>query len=305
MGAFSRLLADIDPGLSLVSVRELTGGVSARVTAVQARRPDGSEQVLTVRQYGNANLRSDPHSAAHEYQLLCLLRKADLAVPRPIRYDESGAALPGPLLVADFADGTAVTRPAQLTQPLTDFTGQLAAFLARLHQAAFTDADAPYLRTLLTAATFRVGTPPRVMDEALSEPAIRAALAGRWPPPDANPPVVLHGDYWPGNVLWRGSQLVRVLDWEDAAVGDPVADLANARMELSMAFGFAAATAFTGQYCALRPGIDLAGLPAWDLYAALRHAGRMAEWGLDDAERERLQSGHLEFASAALSAVAD
>jgi aminoglycoside phosphotransferase (APT) family kinase protein len=38
---------------------------------------------------------------------------------------------------------------------------------------------------------------------------------------------VLHGDYWPGNVLWRDGRLVGVIGWEEAAFGDPLADLAN------------------------------------------------------------------------------
>jgi aminoglycoside phosphotransferase (APT) family kinase protein len=35
---------------------------------------------------------------------------------------------------------------------------------------------------------------------------------------------LLHGDYWPDNTLWRDGRLVCVIDWEDAALGDPLAD---------------------------------------------------------------------------------
>ncbi len=143
---------------------------------------------------------------------------------------------------------------------------------------------------------------PEPADLTLSEPAVRAALDRIWPPPPAGQPVLLHGDYWPGNTLWRDGALVCVLDWEDAALGDPVADLANARMELTMVFGAAAADGFTRQYAGLRPELDLCALPHWDLYAALRHAGRMPGWGLPAAELTRLQNGHREFTAAALAA---
>jgi aminoglycoside phosphotransferase (APT) family kinase protein len=33
-------------------------------------------------------------------------------------------------------------------------------------------------------------------------------------------------------VLWRDGRIVAVIDWEDAQVGDPLADLANTRLEL-------------------------------------------------------------------------
>ena len=95
--------------------------------------------------------------------------------------------------------------------------------------------------------------------------------------------------------------LVCVLDWEDAVVGDPLADVANARMELTMAFGAAAASDFTRHYEELAPSVDLAALPSWDLYAALPHAGRMGEWQLSPEDLERLRSGHREFTGAVLA----
>ena len=34
------------------------------------------------------------------------------------------------------------------------------------------------------------------------------------PPVQVNRPVLLHGDFWPGNILWRDGRLVAVIDWE-------------------------------------------------------------------------------------------
>ncbi len=97
------------------------------------------------------------------------------------------------------------------------------------------------------------------------------------------------------------STLAAVVDWEDAVFGDPLHDVANARMELCMAFGMSAASEFTRQYRELRPTVDMTALRHWDLYAALRHAGRMADWRVSPADLARLQSGHREFAAAALA----
>jgi hypothetical protein len=72
-------------------------------------------------------------------------------------------------------------------------------------------------------------------------------------------------------------------------------------MELWMAFGAKAAGEFTRQYSALMPGLDLTAQPFWDLYAALRHAGRMTEWGLSPGDLSRLQAGHQEFTATALA----
>jgi aminoglycoside phosphotransferase (APT) family kinase protein len=300
----ARVVAAIDPALRLTASWALTGGVSSQVTALVAKLPQGAVQRLVVRQYGRANLRSDPRSAAHEYQLLALLHGAGLPVPRPRQADESRAILPVPYLVTDFLEGEICTDPTRLTLPVGDFTGQLAAFLAALHSAGVTRALVPYLTDIATAATNRLGTRPARLDADLSEAAVRAALAGIWPPPQLNAPVLLHGDFWPGNVLWQRGALAGVLDWEDATFGDPLADLCLTRMELCMAFGTAAMHSFTAEYRDRAPGLDVAAQPHWDLYAALRHAGRMSSWGLAETDLARLRAGHQAFTAAALAQLA-
>lgn len=299
--ALRRLLRAIDPGLTLIRAEALAGGVSARVTRIDAGRADGSTDALVLREYGAANLSADPRSASHEYELLVLLQGAGLPVPRPRFADESATILPVPFLVTEFVDGATVTEPAHVTGHRTAFTGQLAATLAKIHQSGVASPKVPHLRDILTVARTRIGTRPISLDAALREAAVRAVLERSWPPPQLNRHVLLHGDYWPGNALWRSGALVCVIDWEDAVIGDPVADVANTRMELTMAFGSAAASDFTRQYAELMPSVDLAALPHWDLYAALRHAGRMVEWGLTPVDLARLQAGHREFTTAVLA----
>jgi aminoglycoside phosphotransferase (APT) family kinase protein len=301
--ALRRLLAAVDPDLTLVHAQALTGGVSAQITRIDALRPDRTPDRLVLRQYGAANLRSDPLSASHEYQLLTLLRAAKLPVPQPRYADESRAILPVPLLVTEFVEGAAVTDPAQLTVSRTAFTGQLAAALASIHQAGLAASGIPHLADIRGIATTKIGTWPTSLDEALDEAAVRTALTRLWPPPQLNQPVLLHGDYWPGNTLWQDGTLVAVIDWEDAVLGDPLADVANTRMELTMLLSAAAASDFTHQYGEQMPALDLTALSHWDLYAALRHAGRMAEWGLTSADLVRLQAGHREFTATALASL--
>jgi aminoglycoside phosphotransferase (APT) family kinase protein len=293
--AFREVLGRVDPALRLVSSRDLVGGISAQVTALQAVSPAGLAANLVIRQYGVRDRQRDPQIAAHEYHLLSLLHAAGLTVPRPLLADESGTILPGPYLIIEYVDGDAMIDPARAPLPEAAVISQLAAELARIHDAAVPLGDLPYLADMAGCATSRIRDRPAVLDESLSEPAVREALERIWPPPAVNEPVLLHGDYWPGNTLWRDDALVAVIDWENAATGDPVADLGNARMEICIGYGPAAATEFARQYCALRPAVDLRTLAQWDLYAALRHAGRMGTWGLPAAELARLQGGHREF----------
>ena len=48
------------------------------------------------------------------------------------------------------------------------------------------------------------------------------------------PPVLVHLDYWHGNVLWRHGRISAVLDWDFAGYGDPGIDVAYFRMNMHL-----------------------------------------------------------------------
>lgn len=297
---FAQVARAVNPQAELLRAWPLAGGVSSQVTALETRLPGGRREKLVVRQYGAANLAANPHAASGEAELLGVLRAAGLPVPRPRHADESGRILPGPYLVVDFVDGEVLREPP--ADP-GDAARQLAGVLAAIHRAPWPRAAVPVLRDKAAMFRARLGDRPAVLDEALSEGRIRAALARAWPPARGNEPVLLHGDFWPGNTLWRDGNLAAVIDWEDAGSGDPLTDLANGRLEIAMLLGAAAMREFTRHYRALMSSLDYAGLPAWDLCAALRPAGKMSSWGLDPAALSRLHRGHREFVGQALAAL--
>lgn len=294
VGAILRKLA---PDLRLVRCWEMTGGIAAAITGIEAERPGGQRDRLVLRQYGTTDVAANPQIATTEYRLLASLHRAGLPVPKPFLADESGTILPGPCLLVEFADGAPViAAPAP-----AGFASQLAATLARVHRSGITPAEVGLLPGMRDAASRRMARRFRACpDHTLSEPAIRAALAANWPPAQANRPVLLHGDYWPGNVLWLDGQITAVIDWENAAFGDPLADLGNARMEMAMLFGATAEEDLTAQYRARMPSLDVSALPFWDLLAALRPAGTVTDWGLEPAELARVRAGHRRFTLAAL-----
>jgi aminoglycoside phosphotransferase (APT) family kinase protein len=297
------LVRAADPDWRAVRAWPLAGGVSARINGIDIERPDGSGGRLVLRQYGAANLAADPHVARAEYRLLELLHRAGLPVPWPYRADESDAILPGPWLLTGHIDGKTVTDAAGLAAfagSATRFTGLLAQALAALHGTGVRHTDVPFLADADTVVIRRLATVPERPDDALSEAAVRAALAAHWPPARLNRPVILHGDYWPGNVLWRDGRLAGIIDWEDATFGDPLADLAVARQELWWFFGPDSARSFTGQYLTLRPDVDASALPVWDLWAALRPAGKLAGWGLSASQQASMIAAHRQFAAEAL-----
>jgi aminoglycoside phosphotransferase (APT) family kinase protein len=144
----------------------------------------------------------------------------------------------------------------------------------------------------------------RRSDEAFAESTIRTALAQHSTPLSLNAAALLHGDFWPGNVLWQGARGA-VIDWEDAALGDPLFDLANSRREVLWFYGAAGLERFTRAYQAHMPHLDYAALPWYDLLLALRAVGKVHTWGLDGdtvAEFAAQQRAFVRAAAAQLTA---
>lgn len=285
----------IDPQSRLLRAWELKGGVSAQVTALEVQLPDGTTRKLIVRQHGEADLRANPRVAADEFRLLRILQSAGLATPAPCHFDESGEILATPYVVVEYIEG----EPEFAPDDLRGLILQLATHLSRIHDLNPSNQDLSFLPEQEQRVAARLGTRATVRAESSDEARIREALEAVWPLPQRNGSVLLHGDYWPGNVLWRDGQLVAVIDWEDAGLGDPLADVANARLELLWAFGSDAMRRFTHQYRSMR-AVDLTNLPYWDLCAAVSAASKLSEWGVDEVTESRMRVELRWFVSQAI-----
>jgi aminoglycoside phosphotransferase (APT) family kinase protein len=291
---FERVAHKLAPQSKLLRSWELNGGISAQVTALEIEQPDGQRQKLIVRRHGAADLQHNPQIAADEFTLLRGLHSAGLAVPRPYDLDQSGEIFTTPYVVLEYIEGQPEFAPAHLS----DFLLQVATQLARIHQVDGAKLDLSFLPQQEDQYTEKLRTRPAQVDESLDEGRIRDTLEAVWPLPPRNPSVLLHGDFWPGNLLWQDGRLVGVIDWEDAALGDPLADLANSRIELLWAFGIDAMQQFTQQYQA-QIAFDCANLPYWDLSAALRHAAHAAKWATYAYAEHAMREGYRWFVTQA------
>jgi aminoglycoside phosphotransferase (APT) family kinase protein len=292
---FAALVQRLAPGGRLLRVWQLEGGVSAQVTAFELATADGQRRTLLMRRHGAVDLAHNPRIARDEFRLLQVTRAHGLTTPAPVLCDESRELFADAFIVLEYVEGETDFAP----DDLGDYLRRMAAELLRIHGVQ----DAPEL-DFLPRRGCGFGPRPAQLDDALGEGRIRDALEAVWPLARLNGAVLLHGDYWPGNLVWRAGRLAAVVDWEDACVGDPLADLANSRLELLFFFGVEAMQTFTTRYLAgAAADLDVANLPYWDLCAALRPCGKLSSWGLDAAAERQLRERHHTFVAQALAAL--
>jgi aminoglycoside phosphotransferase (APT) family kinase protein len=267
------------PGAELEVIERLTGGVSADVYRLDLKLVDGRTHSLVLRAHGRSH---SGHSAELEYQLLQALYQRGVPVPEPLLVDVSGNILPDPFLVMSFVQGSTAV-PLELEHHCIDL---MADELSKIHELPTTD---------LPALPVRNDPLPEVFDflpEGDEWQELRAHLHTLADTAYVGSLKLLHGDFWPENLLWQNDAVVAILDWEDAAVGDPLSDVACCRVELRYKFGRVSMQQFTQAYARHRE-VDAARLALWQVYVAAAAQRFMGEWGLPEAREAHMRQEAL------------
>ena len=283
------MIRAIEPEGELVDLIELTGGVSSEMLLLRVKNRDRTFQVVARRPGSSADWKGDEEtSAEREYLLARALRHRGLAVPEPLLLWSDGTE--APFFVMEHIHATTDVEEAHRDSAVR----QMAAFLVALHDIDPGTAELPQLPRRENPV---IDLPQFLTTSTALEVELRAALEGSTFQ-SRNPDTVLHGDYWPGNVLWSDGKLEAVIDWEDAALGDPLSDLACCRAELLCAYGRAATDLLTSSYLSAST-VDSRDLDIWDAYVSFSALASMDSWGLEPAELEKRRAATRRFAEAA------
>jgi aminoglycoside phosphotransferase (APT) family kinase protein len=229
----------IDAGLVRALVASQASSIAGAATLPLAHVADGWD--CSVWRLGDDYAVRLPRRALaaplvlHEQQVLggvsSRLAPTGVSVPAPIFAGRPGGGYPWSWSIVPWFDGQSglkVTRPER-----SGWARPLANALGALHVAAPADHPVNPVR----------GVPLELRADAvdgrfmsLRGRANAAALAGLrrlWDaalsePPWSAPPVWIHGDLHPGNLIAQGSRLVAIIDFGDVTAGDPAYDIAVA-----------------------------------------------------------------------------
>ena len=250
--------AGVGPGARVERVAALDGGTSSAVHAVDVFDAGGRAHRLVLRRFVRADwLAREPDLARREGAALALLAGSEVPAPALVALDPDGTEAGAPAVLMARLPGAVVWRPDDLDR----FLRALAEALPAVHAVAVpAGAGLPAYRPYALA----VDRPPAWT----RRPGLwwRAFEAFHGPPPSAERRLI-HRDYHPGNVLWADGAPTGIVDWVNASVGAPGADLGHCRMNLARAIGLDAADRFAALHRSVSGRDDAH--PYWDLVAAL------------------------------------
>jgi aminoglycoside phosphotransferase (APT) family kinase protein len=248
----------------------IVGGLGGTVDVLELANP-GRDRVVLKRYWLPESEEINP--AESEFRALALAAQYGIAAPEPLWVDRK-ELFPERAIVASFIEGKVLLEPGNDL----DWAAQLATALYAIHGIRPAPSDRDLFPRLCTDDGHRsesetledVNGHPLGMKLWTKVTEIRSSFQ-----PEA--PVYVHHDFWPGNTLWVGEDLVAVVDWEGGCVADPALDVAYCAFDIRLLGLSRAASHFVDTYRELS-GRSLPNLGYWDLVALCRPLPDIAMW---------------------------
>lgn len=261
------------PHVKYKSSRILEGGVSSEVFLIAVESKKGEEKIVLRTEGGPPA----ENSIKTEYLLLEKLHQTKVPCAKPIHLDHSKEILDKDFMLMTYLEGTIEIPKIKNF----GFLNKMVGILKNIHNV-----DTKILPTLPcrfdpTYDLFEFLPNARINKE------LKAILKG-YDTSYSGKPVLLHGDFWPGNILWTKDEISGVLDWEYAAIGDPVSDLAVASLELKYDYGKRGVDRFLDLY-SKNFSIDQSRFSLWLIYVSASTLFFIDEWNLEKARKNLMK----------------
>ncbi len=291
---------------------------------------DGVAHELVLRRYRDDGIARELSGLERQYELLRALAKTNVPVAEALWYEPDPAVLGTPFFVMRRVAGHVPVPWSPEGRVFLARAGdgpigeQFVDVLASIHRLDWRALGLDFLLTSAATEGFASHRVSKLADlvaryrrepEPIFEDAL-GWLAANAPP--AARTTLVHGDYRTGNMIYEGERIAAVLDWEFAAIGDPMLDVAwvcarSNRMESDRVCYLLPRARFLERYeAATGWRCDPASLHFWEVYHQVRNAMmwlsaaegwasgrtrdlRLARWSLTLPTMRRLVADLLEY----------
>ncbi|MGA7910425.1 MAG: phosphotransferase family protein [Candidatus Dormiibacterota bacterium] len=212
------------PNLRVTSLEPIPEGHSGFTYFVSIENDGAAGRYVLRLPPPNARI-AGPADVVRQGRIMAALHTAGLPTPA-IPVQSSDPAVDGrPFILMEAVEGTRIEKAGVEHRPL-DIAGSAVDVLKRLHalpmsQTGIGDEDPVGLQAEMMRWAWLMQRAPEELTARAGD--LGGLLAVQMPVERA--PTLVHGDYHYGNMLFRGAQVVAVLDWEIAQIGQPLLDL--------------------------------------------------------------------------------
>ncbi|HEX2912090.1 MAG TPA: phosphotransferase family protein [Chloroflexia bacterium] len=217
-----------------ITTERISGGHSNETFII--RRGEGvTRETWVLRRPPRGPLLPTAHDVGREYRVINALHKTDVPVPAPILFCSDESIIGAPFYLMQYIPGVVVRKkvPEAFARPQdrAAMAEELIQTLVKLHAVdwraiGLENLGKPegYLERQLKRWTGQ-------LDKSRHRPLPELDAVSEWLRlnlPESPPATLVHGDYRIDNVIYTAeppAQILGVLDWEMATIGDPLADL--------------------------------------------------------------------------------
>ena len=212
------------PGLRVISIEPIPEGHSG-FTYFVSIDDGGSPRRFVLRLPPPGARIAGPADVVRQGRIMAALHDAGLPTPA-VPVLTSDAVVDGrPFVLMDAVEGTRIEKAGVEQRPL-DIAASAVRVLKNLHalpleRTGIGDESPVGLQAEMLRWLWLMERAPAELTSRAGE--LGGLLAARIPA--EREPTLVHGDYHYGNMLFKGAEVVAVLDWEIAQVGQPLLDL--------------------------------------------------------------------------------
>ncbi len=301
---FEQVARVIDPNARVISTWKLAGGISSRMDVVELGPVSGGTRKVIVRQYYEEEVPPDIPKSRVEPATLLTLTANHVPAPEVIIGEEAGEILGRPAIVISYLDGV----PGLIPADPQDWAHQLARAIAQVHTAEVPDELKAMLRPAHESVQkwMDASELPRRFARHELGPELWEAMRQLWTTVDTSARNLTHGDFWPGNTLWKDEKLLAIVDWDGPLLGEPTLDIGYFLSDTAY-FGMEVEQTFLEAWerASGRPVQDLL---FWKMAAAARAmpdpgpwAQGYAELGIRTMNADEIRLAHSNFVRSLLS----
>ena len=267
-----RVIDSFMPGAELLKYEPLMGGVSSEVFLLEIKK-DAQLKKIVLREESGPPAKNTSRS---EFELLQALQRTNIPCAEPLFLDTTRTILDKPFVLLSFIEGSIDIAKMGNDTFILKMVNQLKA----IHEVDI---------EILPNLSLRLDPLEGLIEYLAGDSQwkeLQEYLSSLHDTAYTKKHVFLHGDYWSGNIILENEKIKGVIDWEYAAIGDPLCDVAASCLEVRYEFGKELMTTFKDTYSNFLP-IDNFRYSLWLIYIAASTLYHIHQWNISN-EREAL-----------------